>query len=75
MFAGRFFAAVRDGFAPDVLVFDNYGIMNGIATELGTFVWIGQDPVTRKQLIQVTSSFDELPGERLLARLKESEPL
>ena len=61
-FAGRFFAAVRDGSAPDLLVFDNFGIMDGITTELGTFVGIGQDPVTRKQLIQVTSSFDELLG-------------
>ena len=61
-FAGRFFAAVRDGSAPDLLVFDNFGIMNGITTELGTFVGIGQDPVIRKQLIQVTGSFDELLG-------------
>ena len=61
-FAGRFFAAVRDGSAPDLLVFDNFGIVDGIATELGTFIGIGQDPVTRKQLIQVTRSFDELLG-------------
>ena len=61
-FAQRFFAAVRDGSAPDVLVFDNFGILNGITTELGTFIGIGQDPATRKQLIQVTSSFDELLG-------------
>src|SRR4030095_12342861 len=61
-FTGRFFAAVSDGSAPDLLVFDNFGIMNGIATELGTFVGIGQDPVIRKQLIQVTISFDELLG-------------
>jgi hypothetical protein len=59
-FAARFFAAVRDGSAPDLLVFDNFGIMNGIVTDLGTFVGIGQDPGTRQQLIQVTSSFDEL---------------
>ena len=61
-FAGRFVAAVRDGSAPDLLVFDNFGVMNGIVTELGAFVGIGQDPVTRRQLIQVTSSFDELLG-------------
>ena len=59
-FAGRFFAARREGAAPDVLVFDNFGIMDGITTDLGTFTGIGQDPVTRKRLIQVTSSFDEL---------------
>jgi hypothetical protein len=61
-FAGRFAAALKDGSAPDLLVFDNLGIRNGIATELGTFVGIGEDPGTRKQLIQVTSSFDELLG-------------
>ena len=48
-FSGRFFAAVRDGSAPDLLVFDNFGIMNGIVTDLGTFVGIGQDPRTRQQ--------------------------
>ena len=61
-FAGRFFAALRDGTAPDVLVFDNFGIMDGITTDLGTFIGIGQDRVTRRRLIQVTSSFDELLG-------------
>ena len=61
-FAGRFFAAVRDGSAPDLLVFDNFGIINGITTDLGSFIGIGQDSVTRKQLIQVTRSFDELLG-------------
>jgi hypothetical protein len=61
-FAGRFFAAARAGSAPDVLVFNNFGIMKGITTELGTFVGVGQDPVTLTQLIQVTSSFDELLG-------------
>ena len=61
-FAGRFFSALREGAAPDVLVFDNFGIMDGITTDLGTFIGIGQDPVTRKRLIQVTSSFDELLG-------------
>ena len=61
-FADRFFAAGRNGSAPDVLVFDNFGTMDGIVTKLGTFVGIGQDPVIRNQLIQVTSSFDELLG-------------
>ena len=61
-FARRFFAAVSDGSAPDLLVFDNFGIVDGITTELGTFIGIGQDSVTRKQLIKVTRSFDELLG-------------
>jgi hypothetical protein len=61
-FASRFFLAVRDGSAPDLLVIDNFGIMNGIATGLGTFVGVGEDPSIRKRLIQVTGSFDELLG-------------
>ena len=61
-FADRFFAADRNGSVPDVLVFDNFGTIEGIVTQLGTFVGIGQDPVIRNQLIQVTSSFDELLG-------------
>src|SRR4051812_9869684 len=61
-FAARFLSAVRNGTAPDVLVFDNMGIMIGIVTERGTFPGIGEDPAIRKQLIQVTSSFDELLG-------------
>ena len=59
-FARRFFAARREGSAPDLLVFDNFGIMDGITTELGSFDGVGQDPVVRKQFIQVTGSFDEL---------------
>ncbi len=45
-FADRFFDASRNGSAPDVLVFDNFGTMKGIVTERGTFVGIGQDPAS-----------------------------
>lgn len=61
-FADRFLAAVRDGSAPDLVVFDNFGIMQGITTRLGTFVGIGQDPFIRRQLVRVTGSFDDLLG-------------
>jgi hypothetical protein len=61
-FADRFLAAVGDGSAPDLVVFDNFGIMQGITTRLGTFAGIGQDPFIRNQLVRVTSSFDELLG-------------
>jgi len=61
-FAGRFAAAVRDGSAPDVVVFDNFGVMDGITVGANTFLGIGQDPAIRKQLVQVTDSFDELLG-------------
>ena len=42
--AGRFFAALRDGSAPDLLVVDNFGIINGITTELGTFIGSARIP-------------------------------
>src|SRR5688572_23412722 len=59
-FADRFLAAVGDGSAPDLVVFDNFGIMQGITTRLGTFVGIGQDPSIRSQLMRVTDSFADL---------------
>ena len=61
-FTGRFMAAARDGSAPDVLVFDYFGIIKGISTRLGTFVGLDHDAVIRSQLIQVTGAFDELLG-------------
>ena len=61
-FANRFAAAARDGSAPDVMAFDNFGIMDGITIGADTFVGIGQDSAVRKQLVQVTDSFDELLG-------------
>jgi hypothetical protein len=59
-FSTRFFDAIADGSAPDLLVFDNFGIIDGITTGLGNFVGIGRDPVMRARLIQVTTSFDDL---------------
>lgn len=61
-FAGRFFAAVSEGSAPDLLMFNNFIVMDGGTTGLGSFVGIGQDLAIRDQLIQVTGSFDELLG-------------
>ena len=61
-FAARFMAAARSGSAPDVLAFDNFGIIKGISTVLGTFAGIGEDAVTRNQLVQVTGALDELLG-------------
>ena len=34
-FADRFFAADRNGSVPDILVFDNFGIIDGIVTNIG----------------------------------------
>lgn len=61
-FAARFADAVARNTAPDVIVFDNFGIMNGITTPLGRFDGIGQDPTRRAQLIRVTEAFDEWLG-------------
>jgi hypothetical protein len=61
-FATTFFDAVARGAAPDLLVFDNFGVMQGITTALGHFDGIGQDPIFRRNLIKVTGAFDELLG-------------
>ena len=61
-FASRFHAAASDGSAPDVVVFDNLGVLDSITVGANTFVGIGQDSAIRKQLVQVTDSFDELLG-------------
>jgi hypothetical protein len=61
-FAATFAEAVTRNAAPDVLVFDNMGVMNGITTKLGRFRGIGEDPFVRKDLIRVTGAFDELLG-------------
>jgi hypothetical protein len=54
-------AVVRDT-VPDVLVFDNFGVMNGITTNLGRFEGVGRDPTVRAQFVKVTGAFDELLG-------------
>ena len=51
---------MRRNAAPDILVFDNFGVMQGIKTELGSFEGIGQEATSRRDLIQVTGAFDEL---------------
>jgi hypothetical protein len=61
-FAARFSEAVTRNAAPDVLVFDNFGIMNGITTGLGHFDGIGQDPTVRQHFTKVTGTFDALLG-------------
>ena len=61
-FAAIFFDAFQRRAVPDVLVFDNFGVINGIRTDLGHFDGIGEDPSVRKDLIHVTGAFDELLG-------------
>ena len=61
-FDAVFADAVARGAAPDLVVFDNFGIMDGITTPLGRFNGIGADPTRRTQFIKVTGVFDDLLG-------------
>jgi hypothetical protein len=61
-FAQTFLDAVMRNAAPDILVFDNMGVMQGIKTQLGSFEGIGQEATSRRDLIHVTGAFDELLG-------------
>jgi hypothetical protein len=61
-FAEVFADAITRNAVPDVLVFDNFGVMDGTTTPLGRFEGIGRDPTVRAQFINVTGAFDELLG-------------
>ena len=61
-FAQVFADAVVRSTVPDVLVFDNFGVMNGITTNLDRFEGVGRDPTVRAQFVKVTGAFDELLG-------------
>jgi hypothetical protein len=60
--APRLSTAIDSGSPPDVLVIDNYGLIRGITTSLGTFVGIEQNARVRDQLVRVTGSLDGLLG-------------
>jgi hypothetical protein len=61
-FATKLFEAVDKHEEPDILVIDNYGIIDGITTPLGTFTGIGKSEVIRNSLILVTDSLKEFEG-------------
>ena len=61
-FADIFHDAVARNAAPDVLSFDNFGVMTGITTPLGTFAGIGRQSEVQRDYVRVTSAFDELLG-------------
>jgi hypothetical protein len=61
-FARRFRDAVTRNEAPDLIVFDNHGIMDGITTVRGVFEGIGEDPVVRRRFIKAIGAFDDLLG-------------
>lgn len=54
-----FLNAFNNNMAPDILVFNNWGIIDGITTDLGTFTGIGIDEVKERMII-VESSLDDL---------------
>ena len=63
-FADIFADVVARGAPPDILVFDNMGVMDGITTRFGRFEGVGRDPTVRSQFVKVTGAFDELLGPR-----------
>lgn len=61
-FAQQFFDAVNQGQEPDLLVINNFGIIDGITTPLGDFTGIGTDKTVRKTLVGVTNSLNGFAG-------------
>ena len=61
-FATTFRDAVASRSAPDVLVISNFAIIDGMPLNGGKFDGIGEDPLIRAHLIQVTGAFDSLLG-------------
>jgi len=57
-----FFRAFEHHQAPDILVFNNYGILRGISTPIGRFTGIGTAPEIHAALVQVTESLTALEG-------------
>jgi len=61
-FATAFREAVIRNDAPDVLSFDNFGVMVGITTPLGTFEGISDASSIQGDFIRVTGALDDLLG-------------
>jgi hypothetical protein len=61
-FASLFFRAFENHQPPDILVFNNYGVLEGISTPIGSFTGIGSDPEIHAALVQVTESLTALEG-------------
>jgi hypothetical protein len=55
-FAQIFFRAFERHQAPDILAFDNFGVLEGITTPAGDFKGIESDPSVRRVLVQATGS-------------------
>ena len=63
-FAQLFAEAVQRNAAPDILAFDNFGVIDGSVVAGQKFDGIGEDPLTRRDLVHVTGAYDDLLGPR-----------
>ena len=61
-FAERLFQATETGDEPDILVIDNYGLIEGITTDLGSFTGIDSSQPVKKSLISVTKTLEAFQG-------------
>jgi hypothetical protein len=61
-FSSRFFHAFEAHQVPDILVFNNIGVLQGISTPLGSFTGIGTAPEIHAALVKVTGSLAALEG-------------
>jgi hypothetical protein len=59
-FAEIFSDAAGRNAAPDVIAFDNFGVMHGIVTRGERFAGIGEEPTLRRDLVRVTGAYDDL---------------
>jgi hypothetical protein len=59
-FADRFFRAWLVNEEPDILAIDNWGLIEGIRTDLGLFQGIGSEKKVRDSLIKVSQSLTAL---------------
>ena len=59
-FAAKFWRAVDQHDEPEVIAFDNYGVLVGIQTALGRFQGIGSDPRVSSSLVMVHESLASL---------------
>jgi hypothetical protein len=59
-FADLLFQAFNAHKEPDIISFDNIGVLDGVRTTLGVFTGIESNPLVSKSLIEVTGSFRSL---------------
>ena len=63
-FAEKLFEAYGKNQEPDILVIDNYGMIDGIKTARGSFIGIRSNAKVRQSLVKVTGSLKSLEGHR-----------